>query len=78
MTFARRHAVRVGSPSPDPEDCIGVAADFVASQNGASERILRNHRQGASGHCTGCFHTPTRWPCSIPGIALRAGAATRD
>jgi hypothetical protein len=60
------------------QDCISVATAFVAAQHGATERILRTHRRRASGHCTGCVHIPTRWPCGIAGIALRARRLTTD
>ena len=53
-------------------NCIDAAAQFLAGQNGAVDRILAEHRRAPNGACTGCRTRPIAWPCSITIIARTA------
>ena len=48
---------------------VEVAALFVAAQVGGAARILTLHHRREDGYCAGCVATPTRWPCTVAGIA---------
>jgi hypothetical protein len=62
----------VTSDSGGRKSCIDAAADFVAGQPGAAQRILDRHRRNPTGNCTGCLHAPTPWPCTLATIARLA------
>jgi len=54
------------------QDCIDVAASFMAANPGAAQRVLGAHRRQDDGWCSGCICRPVRWPCSSARIALLA------
>jgi hypothetical protein len=56
------------------QDCINVAAIFMAAEPGGVERVLKAHRRQRDGWCSGCICRPVRWPCPAAHIALRAAA----
>jgi len=56
----------------EPDDPILAAAQFLARQPGAVERVLATHLRRADGGCTGCFGPLVRWPCTLAAIAVHA------
>jgi hypothetical protein len=54
------------------QECISVAAAFVAAEPGGVRRLLRAHRKQRDGWCSGCVFRPVRWPCPAAHIALHA------
>jgi hypothetical protein len=58
--------------SRNVQDCIGVAAAFVAAEPGGVERVLGVHRRQSDEWCSGCICRPVRWPCPTAHIALQA------
>jgi hypothetical protein len=54
------------------QDCIGVAAAFMAAEPGGAQRVLGVHRRQPDGWCSGCIYRPVRWPCPAAHIALHA------
>lgn len=58
--------------SRNVEDCITVAAIFMAAEPGGVQRVLGVHRRQSDGWCSGCVYRPARWPCPAAHIALRA------
>jgi hypothetical protein len=54
------------------QDCITVAANFIAAEPGGSQRVLSAHRRQRDGWCSGCIYRPVRWPCPAAHIALMA------
>jgi hypothetical protein len=53
---------------------FAAAVAFMAAQPRGPERTLATHRRRPDGYCTGCFHTLSRWPCTVARIALGATA----
>jgi hypothetical protein len=54
------------------QDCIAVAAIFMAAEPGAVQRVLTAHRKQPDGWYSGCICRPVRWPCPTAHIALQA------
>lgn len=53
-------------------DCIEAAARYLATEPAAVERALREHREGADGHCVSCRDRGGVWPCAVRTSARRA------
>jgi hypothetical protein len=58
--------------SRNVQDCISVAATFMAAEPGAVQRVLGVHRRQCDGWCSGCVCRPVRWPCPAAHIAMHA------
>jgi len=58
----------------DADGCpIDSAVRFAVQQPGWADRVMRDHRRGADGSCTGCGgYRLVRWPCVLIHIAVRA------
>ena len=65
------------APSNPSTSCIDAAARYLATEPAAVVRALAAHTSGPTGRCTGCGHTPPRWPCAIATSARRALALLR-
>jgi hypothetical protein len=53
--------------------CFKAAAALVASEPGASQRLLAAHQRSSDGYCTGCGNQrPVKWPCAPATIARMA------
>jgi hypothetical protein len=61
-------------PRRATEDCIDVAARYLASDPPAVTRALDTHSPREDGRCRGCGHGGVRWPCAVAAIARRAFA----
>lgn len=63
----------------DASDPIGVAAEFLATQNGAVDKILAVHKPAPLGRrCVVCSvgqHGSHTWPCALAAIANRVTAS---
>ncbi len=56
-------------PGDARNDCIRVAAEFVAAQPGGADRTLARHHRRTDGTCAGCLGALTPWPCTVAVIA---------
>jgi hypothetical protein len=54
------------------QDCIEVAAEFLAHEASAVARALTVHVPRQDGRCHGCGHRGIRWPCAVAISAQRA------
>lgn len=58
------------APESDP---VEMAARFVSSDPGWTDRVGASHIQRLDGDCTGCgSYRPVEWPCVLVKIRQRA------
>lgn len=58
------------APELDP---VELAAQFVSSDPGWTDRVGATHIQRLDGDCTGCgSYRPVKWPCVLIKIRQRA------
>lgn len=54
--------------------------EFMASQPGLPDRLLAEHSDDGTGHCTTCSAGPQAgrgvWPCTLHAYATKAQAAS--
>jgi hypothetical protein len=60
------------------EDCIEVAARYLATEPDAVNRALDVHSATSDGRCRGCGHRAVHWPCAVAVIARRAFVLLAD
>jgi hypothetical protein len=61
-------------PGRQPDDCIEMAARYLATEPDAVNRALDVHSATSDGRCGGCGYRAVRWPCAVATIARRAFA----